>query len=123
MRRDFVANTSHELKTPVGAVSLLAEAIESAADEPDAGAHFAHRLTRSRRGSPASPRGSWTSSRLQAADELTDAGASSRRRDRRVGDRRQRIQADSPGVALVAAATPAPRCAATRRCSARPSAT
>ena len=32
VRRDFVANISHELKTPIGAVSLLAEALESAAD-------------------------------------------------------------------------------------------
>ena len=33
VRRDFVANISHELKTPVGALSLLAEAIEAAQDE------------------------------------------------------------------------------------------
>ena len=34
VRRDFVANVGHELKTPVGALSLLAEAIEQAADDP-----------------------------------------------------------------------------------------
>lgn len=72
MRRDFVANTSHELKTPVGAVSLLAEAIESAADDPDQVRNFAGRLT-----AEAARLAQLTSrimnlSRLQAADEFTD---------------------------------------------------
>lgn len=43
-RRDFVANVSHELKTPIGAVSLLAETLEQAADSPEDVRRFARRL-------------------------------------------------------------------------------
>lgn len=46
VRRDFVANISHELKTPVGALSLLAEAIEAAQDDPAALANFTGRMKR-----------------------------------------------------------------------------
>ena len=44
-RRDFVVNISHELKTPIGAISLLAEAAEDAADDPPAVRKFASRLS------------------------------------------------------------------------------
>ncbi|NUR59680.1 MAG: GHKL domain-containing protein, partial [Catenulispora sp.] len=40
----FVANVSHELKTPVGALSLLAEAVQSASDDPEAVRRFAARM-------------------------------------------------------------------------------
>ncbi|GEA82203.1 sensor histidine kinase [Cellulomonas uda] len=44
VRRDFVVNVSHELKTPVGALSLLAETVQDAADDPEAVRRFAGRM-------------------------------------------------------------------------------
>lgn len=44
VRNDFVANVSHELKTPVGAISLLAEALESAPEDQSTVRRFASRM-------------------------------------------------------------------------------
>lgn len=44
VRRDFVANVSHELKTPIGAIQLLAEAVGEARDDPEAVERFAGRM-------------------------------------------------------------------------------
>jgi len=100
MRRDFVANTSHELKTPVGAVSLLAEAIESAADDPPQVRIFATRLQ-----AEASRLALLTSrimnlSRLQASDELPQRDVSI---DEVVASAldAHAIQSDSAGVEVV----------------------
>jgi two-component system sensor histidine kinase SenX3 len=45
-RRDFVANISHELKTPIGAIGLLAETLQGATDDPEAVLKFASSLQR-----------------------------------------------------------------------------
>lgn len=44
IRRDFIANISHELKTPIGALSILSEAVLGASDDPEAIVKFATRM-------------------------------------------------------------------------------
>jgi len=44
IRRDFVANISHELKTPIGALSILSEAVLGASDDREAVEKFAGRM-------------------------------------------------------------------------------
>ncbi len=68
MRNDFVANVSHELKTPVGAISLLAEAIDDAADDAEAVRRFAGRMHKEARRLGALVQDIIELSRLQGAD-------------------------------------------------------
>jgi two-component system sensor histidine kinase SenX3 len=73
-RRDFVTNVSHELKTPIGAISILAEAVQSAADDPQAVGRFAQRMhVESARLSELVGQ-IITLSRLQSQDPLRNAG-------------------------------------------------
>jgi len=44
VRRDFVANVSHELKTPVGALLLLSEALSESSSDPEAMTRFTQRI-------------------------------------------------------------------------------
>lgn len=73
-RRDFAANVSHELKTPVGALGVLAEALQASADDPDMVRHFsAKMLAESRR--LADMVGELIElSRLQGGERLPDLG-------------------------------------------------
>ncbi len=72
VRRDFVANTSHELKTPVGALALLAETVEDAADDPEAVRRFASRMRQEANRLTNLVQDMITLSRIQAAEPIPD---------------------------------------------------
>ena len=72
VRRDFVANTSHELKTPVGALALLAETVEDAADDPEAVRRFAGRMRQEAARLTNLVQDLITLNRIQAAEPIPD---------------------------------------------------
>src|SRR5713226_1607451 len=72
VRRDFVANVSHELKTPVGALALLAETVEDAADDPEAVRRFAGRMRQEASRLTNLVQDMITLSRIQAAEPVPD---------------------------------------------------
>ncbi|HLT83511.1 MAG TPA: ATP-binding protein [Phototrophicaceae bacterium] len=73
VRRDFVANVSHELKTPVGALSLLSETLADAADDPEAVRRFTAQMKRESRRLTALVQEIIDLSRLQEPDALVDS--------------------------------------------------
>jgi two-component system sensor histidine kinase SenX3 len=100
VRRDFVANISHELKTPIGAVSLLAEALESASDEPEQVRRFAKRLTKEAERLARITQEIIQLSRLQAADALTKPALVDIDSVIAVAIDQNRVAADAHGIQL-----------------------
>lgn len=99
-RRDFVANVSHELKTPVGAVGLLAEAVLDAADDPAEVRRFGTKILRE-----ANRLGSLVTelialSRLTGAERLPELAAVDVDEVIREALARCRLSAESAGIEI-----------------------
>jgi len=73
VRRDFVANISHELKTPIGALSILSEAVLQASDDPAMVKHFAIKMGDTANRLTELVQQIIALSRLQDTDPLSDA--------------------------------------------------
>ena len=100
IRNDFVANVSHELKTPVGAVSLLSEAIEDAAEDQDAVRHFAASLQRESARLSAMVQDIIELSRLQGTDVVAKGTAVDVNRTVQEAMERSRLAAESRNISL-----------------------
>lgn len=72
-RRDFLANISHELKTPIGAIGLLAEALIDATDDPETVKKFSTNLRTESRRLGELVQGIIQLSRVQTVDVLAEA--------------------------------------------------
>ncbi|MEO8093807.1 MAG: ATP-binding protein [Pseudolysinimonas sp.] len=102
VRRDFVANVSHELKTPIGAVSLLAEALASASNEPAEVKRFAKRLSQESERLANITAEIIELSRLQSGDPLASADRVSIDAVIAQAVDRNRVAAESHRISLVA---------------------
>lgn len=103
VRRDFVANVSHELKTPVGAMSLLAEAIQAASDDAEQVQHFARRMQSEAARLTNLIQDVIELSRLQGEEALTDAEPIRVDDLIQVAVDEQRIQADASEIEFLVA--------------------
>ena len=103
VRRDFVANISHELKTPVGALALLAETMEEAADDPEAVRRFAGRMRQEASRLTYLVQDLITLSRIQAAEPMPDPIAVDLSAVVAEAVDRVRMKASARGINLVAA--------------------
>ncbi|MBF4575798.1 cell wall metabolism sensor histidine kinase WalK [Frondihabitans sp. VKM Ac-2883] len=101
VRRDFVANISHELKTPIGAVGLLAEAMESAADDPEQVRHFAKSLMRESLRLGRLTQDIIELSRLQSADPLSGPELVDVRSVINAAVERNRVEAEARGIEII----------------------
>lgn len=100
-RRDFVANVSHELKTPVGAVRLLAETIHSVADEPEHVRHFSEKMMAESERLGNLVKEIIQLSRLQEGDSLADSDVVSVDQVIEEALDRVRIEAENRDVSLI----------------------
>ena len=105
-RRDFVANVSHELKTPVGAIGLLSETLTKVADEPEHVRRFSAQLTKEAERLSQLVQEIIQLSRLQDANALADSEFVEV--DSVVAEAldRVRVEAESRDVRLVSGGTP-----------------
>lgn len=99
-RRDFVANVSHELKTPVGAMSLLVEALAEAKDDPAAVEHFSESLVREAKRLSTMITELISLSKLQGAEALPDMEELSVAEVVNAAVHRTKILADQAGIAV-----------------------
>ena len=104
--RDFVANVSHELKTPVGGIALLAEAIRDAQDDSEAVARFSRRISVEADRLTHLIREIVDLSRLQGARATTSTELVDLDRCARDAVDRAKVIAESRQVELVCAITP-----------------
>jgi signal transduction histidine kinase len=99
VRRDFVANASHELKTPAATIQAAAETLRRAAeDDPAAVPHFAQQLEREAVRLSRIVADLLDLSRLESGsslDDLVSLGAAAREEGQRLEE-----AADTAGVAL-----------------------
>lgn len=105
-RRDFVANISHELKTPVGAIGLLSETIQGVADEPENVVRFASQLHRESERLAALVQDIIELSRIQDGAALTNSELVVMEEVVAEAMDRCRIEAESRNLALVSAPAP-----------------